>query len=152
MFTSPPLSSTRLRQMSNQKGATFGKVRGGGTRNHQGEDYAANVGEPVKAVQDGVIVSIGDGGDYGKTITLLTDLSYNGGKIYAFYAHLSSFRVKNCEKVKAGQIIGATGATGNARGMTTIAKGGHLHFEVRTQQSPPRGLAGRLNPKNWVRR
>ena len=39
------------------------------------------------------------------------------------YAHLSSTYVKTGQEVKAGQVIGRQGDTGNATGE-------HLHFEV----------------------
>ncbi|MGP5543198.1 M23 family metallopeptidase, partial [Psychrobacter celer] len=72
-----------------------------------------------------------------------------GNKVWFFYAHLSQINTKyKNKKVSAGTVLGKTGASGNARGMTTIAKGAHLHFEARhvSTGSPGRGLVGRFDP------
>jgi murein DD-endopeptidase MepM/ murein hydrolase activator NlpD len=145
-FKSNPLSRMKIRR--NSPNNRFGRVRGGGTRNHQGEDYQADIGTPILAVEDGAIQSISNGGDYGKTLTLKTGLTVSGKTVYAFYAHLSSVNVKACEQVKAGQVIGKTGDTGNARGMR--GEDCHLHFEVRNVPSAGLGLGGRLDPKGFV--
>lgn len=70
---------------------------------------------------------------------------------FAFYAHLDRIDVKIGQLVKAGTQIGLTGDTGNANGMTTEKKGGHLHFEIRTIQNPGLGLGGRINPEPFVK-
>ena len=57
---------------------------------------------------------------------------------------MSSAAVKAGERVEAAQVIGATGESGNARGMA--AEDQHLHFEIRTEPHPGRGLAGRISP------
>jgi len=83
---------------------------------------------------------------YGFTITIKLD----GSGLFAFYAHLSEVAIKVGDKVTTGQVIAKTGSTGNAKGMDTIAKGGHLHFEVRMTQSVGLGLFGRLDPLKFV--
>ena len=147
MFASKPLARVKIRRNSN--GNRFGRVRAGGTRVHQGEDYQADIGTPILAVEDGVVHAIRNGGDYGMTLTLKTGLSAGGNTVYAFYAHLSKVSVKACEQVKAGQTIGATGDSGNAKGMR--GEDCHLHFEVRTNPNAGLGLGGRLDPRNFVR-
>ncbi len=98
-----------------------------------------------EAVDDGIVVNVSRGLDgYGWTITIKL---YSG--LYAFYAHLSDIRVKLNQKVKAGEIIALSGSTGNAKGMTTVSKGAHLHFEVRTAMLVGLGLIGRLNPLDY---
>jgi Peptidase family M23 len=93
-------------------------------------------GSPVLAVADAVVVSVTDGlpeqtpGKYPTDVSLDTadgnsvilDL---GGQRYALYAHMQpgSIKVRRGESVKAGQVIGLVGNTGNS-----VAP--HLHFHV----------------------
>ena len=85
---------------------------------HTGDDYAAPTGTPVVAVRDGRIVwSNGSGGAYGHWIGLEAD----NGRVYVS-CHLSSRAVSTGARVKAGQVLGRVGATGNTTGP-------HLHFE-----------------------
>lgn len=89
---------------------------------HTGDDYAAPEGKPVVAVRDGEIVWANDnGGAYGKWLGLRAD----NDRDYV-YCHLSSIHVgaTTGARVKAGQIIGYVGSTGNSSGP-------HLHFEDR---------------------
>jgi len=46
--------------------------------------------------------------------------------------------------------LGETGCTGNANGMTSIALGAHLHFEVRVKERPGPGIANRLDPAPFI--
>ena len=146
MFKSKPLSRVKIRR--NSPSNRFGRVRSGGKRCHQGEDYQANIGTPILAVDDGVVAMIRNGGDYGLQLAIKTGLTTGGKPIYAFYAHLSKTDVKVCQEVKAGQVLGSTGDSGNAKGMR--GEDCHLHFEVRTVLSAGFGLGGRLDPRGFV--
>ena len=90
-------------------------------RSHNGVDYAAPTGTPIKAVGDGVITHIGRKGGYGNTIIV-----QHGGKYTTLYAHMKNFKrgLKRGSKVKQGQIIGYVGKSG-------LATGPHLHYEFR---------------------
>lgn len=149
-----PLKICKLRTagLASVNGAKFGLVRrnaDGSKRAHQGIDLQANKGEMVLAVADGTIVGVNLGHDgYGYTIT--HKFERDGQVLFAFYAHLSLVNVQVGYKVKAGDWIGSTGSTGNAKGMDTIAKGGHLHFEIRTKQVCGLGTANRLDPLDFV--
>lgn len=153
MTFNKPLHTCKLRiaGLASVNSAKFGMVRknaDGTPRAHQGVDLQANKGVAVYAVGDGVITGVNLGLDgYGYTITLKLD---NEASLFAFYAHLSEVLVHAGVKVKAGEWIAKTGSTGNAKGMDTIAKGGHLHFEVRTQQNVGLGLKGRLDPLSYI--
>jgi murein DD-endopeptidase MepM/ murein hydrolase activator NlpD len=57
--------------------------------------------------------------NYGKIIIL-----EHGSGLRTIYAHNKNNRVKSGQCIRAGQIIGEVGATGNATG-------NHLHFEIR---------------------
>ena len=99
--------------------STFGDRRGS-SRLHQGVDIGAPRGTAVVAVADGFIERIKDGGRGGKQL-YLRDAR---GRLY-YYAHLDSWSVAEYDAVRAGDVLGTVGDTGNAQGTTP-----HLHFEV----------------------
>jgi murein DD-endopeptidase MepM/ murein hydrolase activator NlpD len=149
-----PLRQNRLRTagLASSRSAMFGMVRknaNGEPRAHQGIDLVAMPNSDVLAVENGEIVGINKGANgYGFTITL--KFKVEDREFFAFYAHLNQIVVRVGMKVHKGQVIGLTGETGNARGMNTIDKGAHLHFEIRTQQELGLGLQGRLDPLMFV--
>jgi murein DD-endopeptidase MepM/ murein hydrolase activator NlpD len=149
-----PLKICKLRTagLASVNSAKFGLVRrngDGSKRAHQGIDLQANKGDMVLAVADGTVVGVNMGLDgYGYTVT--HQFEHEGKPLFAFYAHLSLVAVKVGEKVSAGSWIGKTGSTGNAKGMDTIEKGGHLHLEFRTKQNCGLGLKDRLNPLDFI--
>jgi LysM repeat protein len=103
-------------------GDTWHDNRGNG-RLHVGADLFAATDSYVYAVKDGTLTrQVWDqpGGRSGNA-WYLTDADGT----YYFYAHLSGFApgLQQGSKVKAGQIIGYMGGTGNAAAP-------HLHFEV----------------------
>lgn len=89
-------------------------------RRHQGTDYAANSGTPVRAIGDGMVITAGSRGGYGNVI----DVRHTNG-IVTRYGHLRGFSkgVRAGTRVAMGQTIGFVGMTG-------LATGPHLHFEV----------------------
>lgn len=150
-FQVNPLKRIQLRTygLSSVEAAKFGMTRNGGKRAHQGIDLATDEGFKVYAVENGTIVSTAFGSNgYGYTVTLKVDNSKNKQlyKLFIFYAHLDRIDVRVGQIVKAGDILGLSGDTGNAKGMTTIERGGHLHLEVRTKQVLGLGLEGRIDP------
>ena len=88
-------------------------------RAHQGVDYGAPIGTPVRSVGDGVVDFAGVQNGYGNIIILKHRNNYK-----TVYAHLSRINVRKGANVSQGQVIGAVGATG-------WATGPHLHFEYR---------------------
>jgi murein DD-endopeptidase MepM/ murein hydrolase activator NlpD len=100
-------------------------------RQHNGIDYAAPTGTPVRNVGDGVIDFAGWKNGYGNTVVV----RHAGGK-ETLYAHLSRVDVRRGQRVEQGQRLGAVGATG-------WATGPHLHFEFRVGgvHRDPRALA-----------
>lgn len=88
-------------------------------RAHNGVDYAAPTGTPIRSVGDGVVDFAGVQGGYGNVIMV----KHNNSDT-TVYAHLSRINVKRGEHVSQGQHIGAVGSTG-------WATGPHLHFEFR---------------------
>lgn len=88
------------------------------TYKHTGVDIAFYPNDaPITAVQAGT-VSTGENPGYGNYIVI-----DHGEGIQTLYAHLSSFAVSSGDNVKAGQVIGYQGDTGDTRGP-------HLHIEL----------------------
>ncbi|MFI4921285.1 MAG: M23 family metallopeptidase [Gammaproteobacteria bacterium] len=98
----------------------------GFSRAHQGVDYAAPSGTPIQAAGDGRIAFEGYKGGYGKCMVI-----DHGGGYSTLYGHLSRFKrgTHTGMHVKQEQIIGYVGMTG-------LATGPHLHFEVRINGVP----------------
>lgn len=90
-------------------------------RAHNGVDYAAATGEPVMATANGVVTHRGWSGSYGN----LVEIRHSNGFVTR-YAHLSGFGsgVAVGRRVSQGQTIGFVGMTG-------LATGPHLHYELR---------------------
>lgn len=123
---------------------TFGMVRrhaNGTPKPHQGWDLSAAPGTPIYAIADGTVAFTSHAGAYG--VQLCIAFNYQGTTKYAFYAHLSAVYV-GAGPVSAGQVVGASGTSGNATGLP--AADAHLHFEVRSSPYLPKGLAGREDP------
>lgn len=135
-----PLDQNQIRR--GLENHTFGMVRNGGTRAHQGWDFYAPIGTPCYAIADGSVAMIYESEAYG--LVCVIGFQHEGRILYAAYAHLSKVDVKQGYAVKRGQVIGATGESGNAKGMTKPDQ--HLHFEIRTEPRPGVGLGGRLSP------
>ncbi len=86
---------------------------------HRGIDIAAPEGTAIHSVDDGmVIMSFENYGGFGKLVAIRHD----DGMI-TYYAHNSRNLVREGDRVRAGDVIGQVGRTGNARGE-------HVHFEV----------------------
>jgi hypothetical protein len=95
-----------------------GQIIEGADAYHKGFDFASVKNADVKASNNGEVVFAGFLGIYGNSIII-----DHGLCIYTLYSHLSQINVKEGEKVKKGQLIGKTGATG-------LAVGDHLHYGV----------------------
>jgi murein DD-endopeptidase MepM/ murein hydrolase activator NlpD len=90
----------------------------GYSRFHQGIDFGAVRGTPIRAVTDGIVAFAGRNGGYGNHIRL----THSGG-LASSYSHMSGFAVGVGARVLQGQVIGYVGSTG-------MSTGPHLHFEV----------------------
>ena len=110
---------------------------------HNAIDLRAAVGTPVYAAEGGTVdqVQAWDGRtksgmqSYGNMVRI-RHAAYKGGSLRTRYAHLSKILVSAGQEVKAGDLIGYSGETGNCAGA-------HLHFEVIYN-----GV--RCNPLNWL--
>ena len=114
--------------------SNFGPRRspgGIGSTNHQGVDYAAPTGTPIRAQSGGRVVISGYHSGYGNYVAV------QNGPVRQIYAHNSRNMAQVGQTVKAGQIIGLVGSTGNSTGP-------HVHYEVRVN-----GRA--VNPSSYFR-
>jgi murein DD-endopeptidase MepM/ murein hydrolase activator NlpD len=95
-------------------------------RPHLGTDFGTGYGAPVKTTADGTVSFAGWDGGYGNLIKIDHGQGYE-----TRYAHLSRFAptVRRGARVKQGQVIGYTGATG-------LATAPHLHYEFRLHGRP----------------
>ena len=100
-------------------------------RRHNGVDFGAPTGTPVRTVGDGIVEFAGWQNGYGKVITIK-----HGNNRSTVYAHLSRIDVRPGQRVEQGARIGAVGSTG-------WATGPHLHYEVKVggQQQNPLAMA-----------
>jgi murein DD-endopeptidase MepM/ murein hydrolase activator NlpD len=88
------------------------------SRPHNGVDFAAPIGTPVRTVGDGVVLFAGWNKSGGNMIKIAHDSRYT-----TEYMHLSkiSSNVRKGSRVTRGSVIGALGNTG-------LSSGPHLHF------------------------
>ncbi len=103
----------------------FGECSGLWSHCHTGLDFAAPSGTPVHAVANGTVTEVGSSGAYGnRTIVTLED----GTELW--YCHQTSYAVTTGQAIRAGEVIGSVGSTGNVTGP-------HLHLEVRPGAGDP---------------
>jgi murein DD-endopeptidase MepM/ murein hydrolase activator NlpD len=140
-----------------------GDERDGGARRHRGLDITATLGEPVRAIADGVVIFAGanlpgqprKGKIPPERIARYAHRRFGAGGIYvclehqeerhvrSCYMHLASYVVRESEHVSAGQTIGFVGRTG------VKVSPPHLHLEVRVDDrftNPVRTLGDLVIP------
>jgi murein DD-endopeptidase MepM/ murein hydrolase activator NlpD len=105
---------------------------GEGEKMHEGIDIANNVGTPIVAPANGLVVLAGRKSGYG--LTLILDHDYG---LETLYGHTSQIYVKTGDRVRRGQKIAALG---NSGGRST---GPHLHYEVHVHGVP-------IDPLNYL--
>lgn len=111
-------------------------------RMHDGIDLSAKRGTPMNAAADGEVLFAERFAGYGNLIVIKHSRNY-----FTAYAHADTVKVKEGQKVKAGQQIGTVGNTGRSTGP-------HLHFEVHQQTQsidPMKVLPKDMPGKVWKR-
>lgn len=95
-------------------------------KKHEGVDFAAPTGTPIRASGDGTVEFVGTQNGYGNVVMLKHWNNYS-----TVYAHMSRFAagIHKGDKVSQGEVIGYVGATG-------WATGPHLHYEFRVNNQP----------------
>jgi len=100
---------------------------------HTGIDLSASVGTPVYAANSGPVLFSGfSSWGYGEAIVLA-----HGPFLSTLYGHLSARFAACGQYINVGTVIGQVGSTGNSTGP-------HLHFEIRSEDTPqnPSGTPG----------
>lgn len=98
---------------------------------HKGLDIANSTGTPIRAADNGVVITAGWDGLFGK----LVKLDHKNGYV-TYYAHNSSIAVSVGQTVQKGEVIAYMGSTGNSTGP-------HCHFEIHKN-----GVL--QNPSNYI--
>ncbi|MBG0788099.1 MAG: M23 family metallopeptidase, partial [Anaerolineaceae bacterium] len=115
---------------------------------HHGVEFVNEFGTPILAAQDGEVVFAGSdypdvlgpyAGFYGNVVVIRHPGLFEGRDLYTLYGHMSEILVETGQLVTVGQQIGAVGMTG-------IATGTHLHFEVRLDEND---YFNTTNPSLW---
>ena len=88
-------------------------------RMHEGLDIAAPTGTAIHAAACGTVTIAGVQDGYGNIVCIT-----HSSRFATCYAHMSRFAVSQGARVRAGQVIGYVGCTGNCTGP-------HVHFETR---------------------
>lgn len=129
--------------------------------NHLGDDLNgiggqnSDLGEPVYAVGDGVVVFAGWPSDGWGNVVVLAHQLANGEIVESFYGHLDSIHVPVGKQVRRSDQIGTIGSA-NGRYLA------HLHFEIRRFSTLDVGagyadselgrVSGELALNKWQRR
>jgi peptidoglycan LD-endopeptidase LytH len=134
--TAPSLAFPVQTSANPRIGSFWGDARDAGARSHEGIDIFSPKRTPAVAAADGRIRSVGTNALGGKIIFLNpSDRNYA-----LYYAHLDTQLVEEGQRVKAGDIIGLVGNTGNARNTPP-----HLHFGIYSS-------GGAVDPLPFVKR
>ena len=138
----------------------FGTLK---TRQHNGVDFRASVGTPVKSVFSGIVQGVGNTDENnarfkkeGKPVCVSYGgwiLTKHGNGLTSVYAHLSATIAKSGQSVEAGEVIGYSGGMPGAYG-SGYSTGPHLHLglfasqgvEIRPLTSSKGGCQATLMP------
>lgn len=103
-----------------KKGKKRVKVEGK-KRFHRGVDLKGGIDAPVYAMADGVVV-LSHKMFYEGNMVIID----HGNQVFSYYQHMNSLKVKDGDRVRAGELLGGVGDTG-------MVTGPHLHlaFSIR---------------------
>lgn len=129
----------------------YGATNNGRLQVHHGIDLVNTTGTSVLSAADGIVIYAGDDfttmfapqtNYYGYLVIIQHNfLSAEQLPVFTLYGHLSYVGVQAGQMVRAGDMIGSVGASG-------IARGPHLHFEVRV--GDPFNFDATRNPELWL--
>lgn len=116
---------------------------------HTGVDVSEELGTPVLAAAEGVVVVAGSDENvlygwqcnwYGHLVVIEHDFRWHGRPVYTLYGHVLNIAVVPGQRVERGQLIAEVGVGGAA----TVR---HLHLEVRVGTNE---YTATRNPMLWV--
>ncbi|HCW7881914.1 TPA: phage tail tape measure protein [Staphylococcus aureus] len=119
----------------------FGSYTGGLNFNggrHYGIDFGMPTGTNIYAVKGGIADKVWTDYGGGNSIQIKT-----GANEWNWYMHLSKQLARQGQRIKAGQLIGKSGATGN------FVRGAHLHFQLMRGSHPGNDTAE--DPMKWLK-
>lgn len=100
---------------------------------HSGTDFRAEMGTPIIASNDGVVVIARKRYYAGGSVVI-----DHGEGVYSAYYHLSKINVKVGDTIEQKQIVGLSGKSGRVTGA-------HLHFSIML-------LAQKVNPLDFIKK
>lgn len=124
-----PLGKTGSETITSCSGSRLDPMGSGSFGVHGAMDIGADNGYPIVASQDGVVYKMQPNTDGYGNMVVIQHKEIDGVVYYTLYAHMNSYsgnnglNLKKGDTVKAGQVIGYVGTTGNSTG-------NHLHFEI----------------------
>lgn len=104
-------------------------------RLHDGTDFGAGCGTPIRASRAGTVVGAYYDSAYGNRVIIDHGLVAGAG-LGTSYNHMSGFSTRAGERVSRGEVIGYVGTTGYSTGC-------HLHFMVFRDGAT-------VDPMNWL--
>ena len=102
---------------------------------HDGTDFGAGCGTPVRAAAGGRVIDRYYNAGYGNRV-IIAHGQNRGYSVATTYNHLSRFSARPGERVQRGEVIGYVGSTGYSTGC-------HLHFMVLLDGDT-------ANPMKWL--
>ena len=119
-----PVAVRQLTPISSTFGVRHDPITKQG-RMHSGVDFVGAANTPIHSTGDGIVITASySASGYGNQVIIDHGFGYK-----TRYAHMNRITVKEGERVKRGQIIGAMGSTGRSTGT-------HLHYEVLVKNHP----------------
>lgn len=106
---------------------------------HAGIDIAVAKGTPVKATHNGIVTEVSRHKNLGRFVKVK-----HSDEEYSLYGHLSKWKVREGDRVYAGDIVGKVGSTGRSTGP-------HLDYSLRRKGkavnpmhylTPPKSIKG----------
>lgn len=128
----------------------YGSTAGGLYQVHHGVEFENPTGMPVLATTAGTVVVAGDdsvdvygpvSAFYGKLVVLRLHQTFHDQPVFTLYGHLEGVYTQVGQTVERGDLLGVVGMSG-------VALGPHLHFEVRVGGNSYWDVR---NPELWLR-
>ncbi|WP_190819285.1 M23 family metallopeptidase [Saccharopolyspora pogona] len=99
---------------------------------HNGVDIANDIGTPIRAASEGIVIDSGPASGYGMWIRIA-----HRDDVVSIYGHIDENFVSVGQQVRAGQLIATMGDRGESTGP-------HLHFQIEVAGRP-------VDPENFYR-